>query len=135
LQPFASSTAVVSTGLGETSVALGAYSFRFSYQELIAQFIGPQNVSASGLIALAPPANLAGDRTDFISGQAFTNQLPVSYDLTFAEIGSVTSVPTVATAQSVLQVTTTYTYAPPVPVPEPGGACLLVAGIVARSAS
>lgn len=135
LQPFASSTAVVSTGLGETSVVVGTYSFRFSYQELIAQFIGPQNVNASGPIVLSPPTALAGQLEDFDSGQALTNLLLFSYNLSFVEIGRVTSAPTLVTAQSVLQVTTTYTYDPPVSVPEPGGGWLLVAGIAALAAA
>jgi hypothetical protein len=136
LQPFAMSTAVVSSGFGEPSVVPGTYSFRFSYHAPTDQFIGPLNVNASGPIVLSPPTALGGQLDDFVSGQALTNQLQFTYNLTFTEFGRVTSLPTVVTAQSVLLVTTTYTYsAPPGAVPEPGGAFLLAAGIAALAAA
>jgi hypothetical protein len=136
LAPFSVNTAVASTGLGDSSVVPGSYSFRFSYHDLLNQFVGPQNVNPSLLISLSPPATLAGQLDDFIAGQALTNQLLFSYTLSFAEFVRVSSAPTVVTAQSVLQVTTTYTFsAPPVPVPAPGGAWLLVAGLAALLAA
>jgi hypothetical protein len=136
LGPFALNTAAGSAGLGETLSVPGSYSFRFSYQEVLGQFIGPQNASSSLLIGLAPPATLSGQLDDFDSGQALTNQLLLTYRLSFEEFGRVSSAPTVVTALSVLQVTTTYTYsAPPLPVPEPGNAYLLLAGIAALAAA
>ncbi len=134
--PFVLSTAAGSTGLGETLSVPGSYSFRFSYHEALGQFIGPQNVSSSLLIGLSPPVTLSGQLDDFDSGQALSNQLLLSYRLSFEEFGRVTSAPTVVTALSVLQVTTTYTFsAPPLIVPEPGNAYLLLAGIAALAAA
>jgi hypothetical protein len=132
LQPIALGTTVPSSGAGGSSSTVGSYSFRFSYHEVLGQFLGPQNVSVPGPIALSPPFTLAGGLEDFDSGQALTNNLLISYMLTFTEIGRVSSAPTVVTAVSSLVVMTTYTYsAPPVPVPAPGGAWLLVAGLAA----
>ena len=136
LAPFALNTAVGSTSLGETLSVPGSYSFRFSYHELLGQFIGPQNVNASVPIVLSPPTTLGGQLDDFDSGQALTNQLLLTYRLSFEEFGRVTSAPTFVTAFSVLQVTTTYTFsAPPPTVPEPGDAYLLLAGIAALVAA
>jgi hypothetical protein len=134
--PFVLNTAAGSTGLGESLSVPGSYSFRFSYHEALGQFIGPQNVSSSLLIGLSPPVTLSGQLDDFDSGQALSNQLLLSYRLSFEEFRRVTSAPTVVTALSVLQVTTTYTFsAPPLIVPEPGNAYLLLAGIAALAAA
>lgn len=134
LQPFTLSTAVVSAGNGDAPGVTGTYSYRFSYLAPVHQFIGPQSVNAAGPVALVPPANLTGDLADFDHAQALTNLLLFTYNLTFAETGRVTTMPTIVTAHSTLQVTTTYTYELPVSVPEPGGAWLLVAGIGALAA-
>jgi hypothetical protein len=136
LAPFAVSTAVLSTGLGESSGLVGSYSFGFSYNETLGLFTGPHSVSASGPVTLAPPATLAGQLDDFVAGLALTNLLNLSYSLSFTEFGRISSVPTVVTTVSVLQVTTTYTYSvPAVSIPEPGGAHLLVVGLLALVAA
>lgn len=135
LAPFELNTAVGSIGLGETLSVPGTYSFRFSYHEVLGQFIGPQNVSSSLLIGVSPPATLSGQLDDFDSGQAISNQLLLTYRLSFEEFVRVTSAPTIVTAVSVLQVTTTYTFsAPPIAIPVPGSAYLLLAGIAALTA-
>ena len=141
--PFVLSTSVMSTAGG----AAGNYSFGFSYLQLLEQFTGPDDVGSSFGIVLAPPPTLAGTLEDFIAGEALTNQLQLSYKLSFAEIGRVNFDPSSVTAHSSLQVITTFTYAeppgseppdsePPVTaVPEPGSAYLLFAGIAALAAA
>jgi hypothetical protein len=132
--------------MSTAGVAAGNYSFGFSYLQLLEQFTGPDDVGSSLGIVLAPPPTLAGTLEDFIAEEALTNQLQLSYKLSFAEIGRVNFDPTSVTAHSSLQVITTFTYAeppgseppgsePPVTVPEPGSAYLLFAGLAALTAA
>lgn len=113
------------SGSGESIPLFSSYSFTFSYDDLLGQFIGP-----SGVYGALPPTMLYGGLTDFIDSATLLDYLTFIYELSFLEAGKVPVTPTIITATSILSIDTTYSYTPtPAQVPEPGTALLLVLGL------
>jgi len=141
VSPINLTGAYLFTGLGEPAAYLAEYQFRFNWIETLNRFNRSEE-DGEGTIFVTPPAALDAQLQDFL------NPLPLvlTYELSFTEFPRITDSPTMITATNSLQVYTRYTYQPapeppdpqdpedptdPVPVPEPGTAGLLIAGIAA----
>jgi hypothetical protein len=143
LQPFVVSTALNFSGTGtDISAAIGVYSFRFSYADVLDAFIGPHDVTRS--TTFVAPSSLGAQLDDFDSDRALSNALLLTYTLDFAGGGNGhTRTAPLLTATSLLQVTTRYEFSPviakpsepTVAVPAPGTALLLLTGLAMAGAA
>lgn len=122
------------TGFDNQDTITETYSFQFSYNDVIDQFLGPLAVSSTGHAQFVPPATVTGQLDDFLASPIVPPELVFFYELSFLNQGiRVLNDPTIVQASSILQVSTDYTFTPHPPpsvdVPEPATGALLLLGL------